>query len=261
LDVRPIRRAVLDHQTGAGVLLTTTIVALMGSEPGSGRSRARCASGLIVPACVVLCGLIGTSVLAQTSTDEARKKRDAEQRQLTEQDRKAGALQVEMTRLDDERGRLNTQLLDAAKRIQASEAQQSAIEHRKDELEAQKKLVEGSLEGRRGSMSGLLAAMQRMGRNPPPVLVTRREDALSMVRSAMLIAAAFPELRAQAQVLSEQLSDLVRITDGLGREEEKLRVEKQRYAEASVKVAALRDFKNKSFAERQVELVQAQKAA
>ena len=50
----------------------------------------------------------------------------------------------------------------------------------------------------------LLAALQRMGRNPPPVIVTRREDALAMVRSAMLIATTFPEMRTQA-LASESL--------------------------------------------------------
>ena len=41
----------------------------------------------------------------------------------------------------------------------------------------------------------LLSALQRMGRNPPPVLITQREDALKMVRSAMLLAAGFPGAR------------------------------------------------------------------
>ena len=65
-------------------------------------------------------------------------------------------------------------------------------------------MLRGSLEQRHGSISRLLAAMQRMGRNPPPVMVTRREDALTMVRSAMLLASAFPELRDQALALAEQ---------------------------------------------------------
>ena len=47
--------------------------------------------------------------------------------------------------------------------------------------------MRGSLEQNHGRIAKLLAAMQRMGRNPPPVMVTRREDALEMVRSAMLL--------------------------------------------------------------------------
>ena len=52
---------------------------------------------------------------------------------------------------------------------------------------------------------------QRIGRNPPPVLVTRREDALKMVRSAMLLSSAFPELKDQAVSLSTRLGDLQRV--------------------------------------------------
>ena len=50
-----------------------------------------------------------------------------------------------------------------------------------------------------------------MGRNPPPVLVTRPEDALQMVRSAMLLSSAFPDLRTQAVKLGTQLGELQRV--------------------------------------------------
>ena len=56
-------------------------------------------------------------------------------------------------------------------------------------------------------------------------MVTRREDALSMVRSAMLLAAAFPELRNQAVALADQLNDLLRVKVGIRTEGEKLRAE------------------------------------
>ena len=56
-----------------------------------------------------------------------------------------------------------------------------------------------------------MSALQRMGRNPPPVLITQREDALEMVRSAMLLSAAFPELGTQAKALTARLTELVRV--------------------------------------------------
>ena len=111
-----------------------------------------------------------------------------------------------MDKLAAERQRINERLVDTARLIQQSEGQLNLIESRLGDLEAQEKQVRGSLAQRHGSISALLAAMQRMGRNPPPVMVTRREDALTMVRSAMLLASAFPELRSQAVALSEQLN-------------------------------------------------------
>jgi murein hydrolase activator len=121
--------------------------------------------------------------------------------------------------------------------------------------------LRAKLEQRQGSISALLAAMQRMGRNPPPVMVTRREDALSMVRSAMLLAAAFPELRGQAVSLSEQLSDLVRVMASIRTEGDKLRAETTRLSDARTRLAGLQEVKRQSLAERQDELAHVREAA
>jgi septal ring factor EnvC (AmiA/AmiB activator) len=192
--------------------------------------------------------------------EEARRRIDADRRLLSEADKRQRDLQAEMAQMREERDKLNARLLEAGRMIQASEAQLSAIEARKSELEAQERHVRGSLEARRGSMSTLLVALQRMGRNPPPVMITQREDALAMVRSAMLLAAAFPELRQQAQALSDQLNDLVRVMSSIKVESEKLQAETLRWNEAKVRVASLMETKKQSLAERQEELSQVRKA-
>jgi septal ring factor EnvC (AmiA/AmiB activator) len=203
--------------------------------------------------------------LAQTDQEDVRRRLELErlnsQRQLTDSDKRARDIQSDLAAMREEREQINAQLLQTAKLIQATEGQMSAIEQRLGELEAQEKHVRGSLDARRGSMSGLLAAMQRMGRNPPPVMITKREDALSMVRSAMLLAAAFPELRAQAQLLSDQLNDLVRVMTGIKTEGEKLKAETQRLNEARVRLASLMETKRQSLTERQEELAQVRRAA
>ena len=121
-------------------------------------------------------------------------------------------------------------------------------------MEAQEKHLRGTLEQRHGTISGLLAAMQRMGSNPPPVMITRREDALAMVRSAMLLASAFPELREQAMALADQLNDLARVMGSIRTEGEKLKAETERLSEARTRLAALQETKRQSLAERQAEL-------
>ncbi len=93
-----------------------------------------------------------------------------------------------------ERERLNSRLVETADLIKKSEAQLTTIETRLGELEEQQRILKGSLNQRNDQIAKLLSALQRMGRNPPPVLITQREDALEMVRSAMLLSAAFPEL-------------------------------------------------------------------
>ena len=121
-----------------------------------------------------------------------------------------------------ERQRINARVSETAKLIQQSETQLNQIESKIDQLQTQEKQLRGQLEERHGSISALLAQMQRNGRNPPEVMVTKREDALSMVRGAMLLAAAFPELRGEAVALSEQINKIVNVMDNIRDERGKL---------------------------------------
>ncbi len=115
-------------------------------------------------------------------------------------------------------------------------------------------LVRGSLQRSYGSISTLLAALQRMGRNPPPVMITRREDALSMVRSAMLLAAAFPEMRTQALALNEKLGELVRVMDQTRAEGDRYKAEVASYRDEQLQLAAVLDQRKKVLADRHKEL-------
>lgn len=208
----------------------------------------------------LLCSVALTPASAQVDVEEAKRRRAAEANKLTESDLRAKAIQADVAAMRQEREKLNAQLLQTAKLIQTSETQLSAIESRKEELEEQEKLKLGSLQSRRGSMSGLLAAMQRMGRNPPPVMITRREDALSMVRSAMLIGAAFPQLRAEAQALSDELNQIIEVKTKIEDEGAKLRAETQRLSDMRASMTALLENKKQSMVERQEELAQVRRA-
>ncbi|KAB2911815.1 MAG: peptidoglycan DD-metalloendopeptidase family protein [Hyphomicrobiaceae bacterium] len=201
--------------------------------------------------------------LAQGSLtpEDARKRVDADRSRLEATQRRSKELQADMDKIAAERERINARLVETGKLIQQSEAQLSLIESRLGELETQENHLRGSLEQRHGSISALLAAMQRMGRNPPPVMVTRREDALSMVRSAMLLAAAFPELRGQALALAEQLNDLVRVMTSIRTEGDRLRAETVRLNDARTRLAGLQETKRQSLAERQGELAQLRRTA
>jgi len=195
------------------------------------------------------------------SPEEAKKRLEADRSRLESTQRRSKELQSDLEQIAAERERINAQLVDTGRLIQQSEAQLTLIESRIGELEGQETLLRQTLQARHGEISGLLAAMQRMGRNPPPVMATRREDALSMVRSAMLLAAAFPELRGQAMALTEQLNDLLRVKDNIRTEGERLRAETARLDNARTRLAALQESKRQSLAERQAELNGVRQAA
>ncbi|MEN9894307.1 MAG: hypothetical protein RIR97_159 [Pseudomonadota bacterium] len=65
-----------------------------------------------------------------------------------------------------------------------------------------------SLRARRGLLSEVLAALQRLSSNPPPALLIEPEDALASVRSAILLGAVVPGIRQEANVLLQDLTDL-----------------------------------------------------
>lgn len=192
---------------------------------------------------------------------EAARALEAKRLELEAAETKAKSLSEDVAGLDAEREKLNAQLVDTAALIQKSEGQLTSIEGRLSELESQEKLVRGSLLQRHGHIAQLLGALQRMGRNPPPVLITRREDALKMVRSAMLIAAAFPELKDQATTLAERLEDLERVTAGIRDESSRIRSETARLNEARNKLAGLMDAKKLTLAGRQSELAAVRQAS
>ena len=193
--------------------------------------------------------------------DETRKRLEADKSRLDVTQKRSSELKAELDRLAAERERINARLLETGKLIHQSEAQLSLIESKMDQLAGQEKQLRTTLHDRHGTISGLLAAMQRMGRNPPPVMITQRDDALSMVRSAMLLAAAFPELRSQAVALAQQLNDLARVMTSIRTEGDKLKAETGRLSDARTRLAALQEAKRQSQSERQNELESVMKAA
>lgn len=242
-----------------------------GSNPGSNRqgvrvSRSRhwCAwLALAVPVAITVPGYAAPEARAQDgrsqdngplTPSEIEKALDFKRKALEETESKADTLKSSVADLDAERERLNERLVETAALIQKSEAQMTAIEGRMSELEAQEKLVRGSLSQRHGQIATLLGALQRMGRNPPPVLITQREDALKMVRSAMLLSAAFPDLRNQAVTLAGRLEDLIRVMSEIRKEGERLKAETERLNESRTRLASLMEAKKMTIADRQSEL-------
>jgi len=197
---------------------------------------------------VVLCAS-GGAVHSETK-EEARQRLERVEAALRQKRALEQGIVTDVDQIRLERERLSQSLVETAKRIQISEGQLTTIEGRLGELEAQEKLLKGSLAERHGSITHLLGAMQRMGRDPPPVMITRREDALVMVRSAMMLAAAFPQLRTQAIALATRLDDLARVMGDIRAEGERLRTESQRLNEARTQLSDLVELRRQSLAER-----------
>ena len=70
--------------------------------------------------------------------------------------------------------------------------------------------VRSRLDGADASVSNMLAALERISLNPPPALIVDPSDAVGSARSALLIAAIVPQLRAKAD---EVVADLKHLQD------------------------------------------------
>jgi len=198
---------------------------------------------------------------APTTPEEAKKKLESRRQELESVSKRAETLETDVGTLAAERERLNAKLVETADLIKKSEAQLTSIESRVGELEAQEKILRGSLNQRHGQIAKLLSALQRMGRNPPPILITQREDALKMVRSAMLLAAAFPELGDQARALAARLNELVRVMGEIRTQGDNLKAEMTRLTDARTRLSGLLEEKKVSLEQRQSELKHMRQAA
>jgi murein hydrolase activator len=98
----------------------------------------------------------------------------------------------------------------------------AAIEERLQGQREEEETIHASLRARRGVLAEVLGALERIGLNPPPAILVKPEDALSSVRSAILLGAVVPELRTQTDALVVDLDALKRITTSIANERSSL---------------------------------------
>jgi septal ring factor EnvC (AmiA/AmiB activator) len=132
----------------------------------------------------------------------------AEQKKAIESQK---ALREEINAIGEDRRKLNQSLIDTAGSIRLVEGRIAAAEGRLQQLVDSEGSIRKSLDGRRAVIGEVLAALQRIGRRPPPALMVKPEDALESVRTAMLLGAVVPEMRGEAEALAGELSDLARV--------------------------------------------------
>lgn len=110
--------------------------------------------------------------------------------------------------LQREQETLRQRIIVAAGNAQARERDLSAVEQRLAGLETQEAAAVGRLQSEREKLGMLLAVLQRMGREPPPALIIRPDNATAAARSAMLLSAVVPGAQAKAMDLSRRLDSL-----------------------------------------------------
>lgn len=195
------------------------------------------------------------------SREEAKKRLNETEQQLQSSRAKEQGLTQDIATLAEERAKLNSELIEAGNRVQASEAKLSETEAKLAQLTDQVNVIKSSITERKETIYKMLLAMQRMGRTPPPALVTRRDDALAVVRSAMLLADVFPELKYQADNLSHELEGLVSIESNIREQRDAEKNDRDRLASEQQRLDGLLEEKKTKLAQGEVELAQVKQSA
>ncbi len=161
------------------------------------------------------------------------------------------ALKGEIDKLDKDSASLTQSMVETGERAKQLERQLGEAEARMGSLLDEEKGVRASLVARRGILANVLAALQRMGRKPPPAIVVRPEDALAAVRSAMLLGAVVPELRTEADGLTADLQHLLALKEEKARERDRVRADATALAEEQTRIELLVAEKKKARAASQ----------
>lgn len=135
---------------------------------------------------------------------------------------KVAELESQVASVRKEKASLTAALVQSAKTEKKLSEDIDVIEGRIDDLKQQREAVRASLLKRRGVLAEVLGALERVGLNPPPAIVVKPENALAAVRSAILLGAVVPEMRAETEKLATDLNELNRVANSISAEREKL---------------------------------------
>jgi murein hydrolase activator len=150
-------------------------------------------------------------------------------------------LKSEIAAVGQDRSKLNQQLIDIAAQVRSVETRIGDAEARLRPLDSRELQIRGSLDSRRSEIVEVLAALQRAGRRTPPALLVRPEDALQSLRTAMLLGAVVPELRARAEKLAGDLTELVTLRKTIATERDRLAADRDKLGDDQTRLAALVD--------------------
>ncbi|TPL16781.1 murein hydrolase activator EnvC [Mesorhizobium sp. B2-4-10] len=121
-------------------------------------------------------------------------------------------------------------------------------------LKTQQQKIRASLMARRDVLAEVLGALQRMGLNPPPAILVKPDDALSSVRSAILLGAVVPELRQQTDRLLADLKEQTRVTASIEAERARLTAAVGEQTAEKKRLGMLLEAKQKLEADTQAQL-------
>jgi septal ring factor EnvC (AmiA/AmiB activator) len=176
-------------------------------------------------------------------------------------DTKMASLSAEIATIKKDHASITAALIQAAKTERKLTQDIEDIEDKLARLRTQEEGIRKSLEGRRGVLAEVLGGLERMGINPPPAILVKPDDALSSVRSAILLGAVVPELRSQTEVLAGDLKELTRVSTSIDNERRDLVAKVSDQTEQKTKLSMLLQEKEKLETQSEAALADERKKA
>lgn len=155
-------------------------------------------------------------------------------------------IEAEIESVRHDRARLNAALIETTITIQAAETRTAALEKKLQTQLQQEKALQVSLESRRAVMAEILAALQRMGRRPPPALLVSPGDILNAIRTSMMLGAVLPDLREEARILIADLEELAAVRKRIAAEQAALLEQVRTLGAERVRLASLVEARQKT---------------
>ncbi|RWK06012.1 murein hydrolase activator EnvC [Mesorhizobium sp.] len=196
------------------------------SEGWNSRTRAwrnRC--GLTFVAALIA---LGPALAAENTLDvapdpdQSRAEYEQVSKEITLSSERLAKLAADVATVKKDHASISAALIQSAMTEQKLGQDIEDIGAKLEGLKAEEEKLHASLVARRDVLAEVLGALQRMGLNPPPAILVKPEDALSSVRSAILLGAVVPELRQQTDRLFADLKEQTRVTASIEAERGRL---------------------------------------
>jgi murein hydrolase activator len=182
--------------------------------------------------------------------DDTLQQRDQELDAVRAQQRQAAdnqaKLKLQIETLSEDRRTLNQQLIESAARVRDVEAKIDTMQARLQSLDQREQVFQKSLDDRRSVIIEILAALQRISRQPPPALLVQPDDALKALRTAITLGAVLPDMRAEADAIASDLADLSRVSKEIETEHAKLSQNLDQLANEQLRLNMLIDARQKN---------------
>ncbi|WP_245463525.1 MULTISPECIES: murein hydrolase activator EnvC [unclassified Mesorhizobium] len=187
-----------------------------------GSWRARCGIAVAVLVLSLHAGRAENTLDMAPDPDQSRAEYERVSKEITLSSERLAKLSADIATIKKDHASITAALIQSAMTEQKLGQDIEDIGARLEGLKGQEQKIRASLMARRDVLAEVLGALQRMGLNPPPAILVKPEDALSSVRSAILLGAVVPELRQQTDSLLADLKEQTRLTASIEAERARL---------------------------------------